>query len=102
MQLSRTFISVLIFASTSLACGDDGHETFTPMTGIYVQCDSNGTNYYWHWNSGGCEDPDGQQMTNCYYPAPATKIAHCYEHNEWFATDTGINGDTGDIEETEG
>jgi hypothetical protein len=69
-------------------------------TGIMVECNSNGTNQYYHWFPGNHIDCAARDLKEggCYLPVRAEHVAHCYEKDEWL-----VAGDeTGDVENTVG
>lgn len=69
-------------------------------TGIMVECNSNGTNKYYHWvvNNVECEAYYEPGVTNCYLPVYAEHVGHCYEKDEWLAA----GDETGEVEITVG
>src|SRR5688572_7148787 len=100
-KFSQALIFILLPAISASACSGD-NAMDTPMTGIYIECDSNNQNVHWQWHPGLCQLPGGEQQQGCYIPVAAENLAHCYKKDEWLATDTGVSGETGEAEEDEG
>jgi hypothetical protein len=68
-------------------------------TGIIVECNSNGTNKYYHWFPPNHIDCAARELKGgCYLPVSAEHLAHCYEKDEWL----GTGDETGDVEDTLG
>jgi hypothetical protein len=74
-----------------------------PPEGIYVICDSNGTNQYYKFDPNAwCPSADGiGWIVGCHVPVPAENISRCYGKDEWLDMDTG-DGETGEAEDANG